>query len=76
MKQPTKRAAPKKSAAPAAMPQPATHDPDMMKYRARDALDTLKRAEDIKKDPHLMAHVKKHAVEERNHLTKVIRRSK
>jgi hypothetical protein len=75
MKAPAKRAAPKKSSAPAAVPMTA-HDPDMMKYRARDAIDTLKRAEEIKNDPHLMSHVKKHAIEQRNHLTKVIRRTK
>jgi len=75
MKAPAKKAAPKKASALTAQPMPA-HDPDMMKYRARDAIDTLKRAEEIKGDPHLMAHVKKHAIEQRNHLTKVIRRSK
>lgn len=47
---------------------------DEMKYKAQDALHTLKRAEEIKNDPALMAHVKKHAVEQRNHLNKVIRR--
>lgn len=75
MKAPAKKAAPRKASAPVAVPMPA-HDPDMMKYRARDAIDTLKRAEEIKADPQLMAHVKKHAIEQRNHLTKVIRRTK
>lgn len=64
-----------KPSAPAPMPG-AMHDPDMMKYRAHDAIDTLKRAEEIKADPVLMKHVREHAVEQRNHLSKVIRRTK
>ena len=76
MTPPTKtRKAPVKM--PAATPMPGiAHAPDAMKYRARDAIDTLKRAEEIKADPHLMSHVKAHAVEQRNHLTRVIRRAK
>lgn len=57
--------------APAPMPG---HDAEMMRYKARDAIDTLKRADEIKSDPHLMKHVKAHAKEQRNHLNKVIRR--
>lgn len=34
---------------------------DEMKYRARDALSTLTRAEEIKRDKTLMPHVKKEA---------------
>lgn len=43
-------------------------------WKARDALSTLKRAEEIKQDPKLMAAVKKHAAVEREALSKVIRR--
>ena len=71
MKAPAKKPKGKSAPAPAVMPG---HDPDMMKYRARDALDTLKRAHEIKSDPGLMHHVKQHAKEERNTLAKVIRR--
>ena len=73
VKAPAKKGKPARAmAAPAAVP--TGHDPEMMKYRARDAIDTLKRAEEIKADPVLMKHVKAHAVEQRNHLNKVIRR--
>lgn len=82
MKRPTpatkKRETPAKTPAKAPMPGPAMpmHDPDMMKHRAQDALHTLRRADEIKADPALMAHVKKHAMEQRDHLNKVIRRTK
>lgn len=69
---PTKvRQSPKKT--PAAVPVPgAAHEE--MKYRAQDALHTLRRADEIKGDPALMHHVKQHAKEQRDHLNKVIRR--
>lgn len=71
---PTKeRKAAPKTASPAALPHPGKMDEDM-KYKAQDALHTLRRAEEIKADPHLMHHVKTHAMEQRNHLNKVIRR--
>ena len=44
---------------------------DEMKYRARDALNTLTRAEEIRRDKPLMAHVKKHAREEMKSMAKV-----
>jgi hypothetical protein len=75
MKKPTpptkKREAPKKTPAP--MPG-AMHSAEDMKYKAQDALHTLRRAEEIKADPHLMGHVKAHARDQRDHLNKVIRR--
>lgn len=64
-----KKAAPKNSAS-VAIPDHA----EDMKYRAQDALHTLRRADEIKSDPALMAHVKRHAMEQREHLNKVIRR--
>lgn len=70
MKAPAKKGKAKAPSAPAAAPM--VHED--MKYRAQDALHTLKRAEEIKNDPALMVHVKKHAVEQREHLNKVIRR--
>lgn len=69
---PTKvRQSPKKT--PAAAPG-AVHTQEDMKYRAQDALHTLRRADEIKGDPALMHHVKQHAKEQRDHLNKVIRR--
>ncbi|HXJ61889.1 MAG TPA: hypothetical protein VNU68_35065 [Verrucomicrobiae bacterium] len=43
-------------------------------WQAREALSTLKRAEEIKRDPKLMDAVKKHAATEREVLGKVMRR--
>ena len=60
---------------PPSMPMPGTAH-DEMKYRAQDALHTLKRAHEIQKDPALMAHVQKHAVLEREALTKIARKRK
>lgn len=47
---------------------------DEMKWKAQDALGTLKRAHEIKSDPHLMHHVKKHAATEKEALSKIMRR--
>jgi hypothetical protein len=58
---------------PAAMPAPSHEE---MKYKAQDALHTLKRAHEIKNDPHLMAHVHKHAQTEKEALGKIIGRRK
>lgn len=55
------------------MATPMPHE-DEMKYKAQDALHTLKRAHEIKNDPALMHHVKKHAAAERDALGKIIRR--
>jgi hypothetical protein len=57
---------------PAAMP---ARD-DEMKWKAQDALGTLKRAHEIKQDPHLMAHVHKHAKVEKEALGKIIGRKR
>jgi hypothetical protein len=57
-----------------AMPAPSQHDE--MKWKARDAVDTLKRAHEIKNDPHLMSHVHKHAQAEKEALGKIIGRKK
>jgi hypothetical protein len=56
-------------------PMPAPME-DEMKYKAQDALHTLKRAHEIKSDPHLMAHVHKHAQSEKEALHKIIGRKK
>src|ERR1700721_1937727 len=53
-----KREAPKTK--PAAAPVPGMNH-DEMKYRAQDALHTLKRAHEIQNDPALMKHVQAHA---------------
>jgi hypothetical protein len=69
-KPPAKKSAPAKSKpapAPVAMP-------DEMKWQAKDALHTLKRAHEIKNDPKLMHHVREHAKSERAAITKVIGR--
>jgi hypothetical protein len=70
---PMKKAAPPKAKAKS-MPMPAAPMHDEMKYKAQDALHTLKRAHEIKQDPHLMAHVKVHAANEKKALASVIRR--
>jgi hypothetical protein len=60
---------------PAKAPAPgAAHMTDEMKWKAQDALNTLKRAEEIRKDPQLMRHVHAHAHNEREHLNKIVRR--
>lgn len=72
MKKPTKKTIPKKggtTSAPIAMP--AGED---MKWKAQDALHTLRRAHEIQSDPKLMEHVQHHARGEREHLNKIIRR--
>ena len=59
------------------MPVPGTmHSADDMKWKAQDALGTLKRAHEIKNDPHLMHHVHKHAQSEKEALGKIIGRKK
>lgn len=68
---PPRKGKPKNALMDMAMPAPAA---DEMKYRAQDALGTLKRAHEIKQDPHLMAHVKKHAAVEKDALSKIMRR--
>lgn len=71
-----KREAPKKTPAKAPAPGAAHAVPmaEDMKWKAQDALHTLRRAEEIKGDPHLMQHVQHHARQERDHLNRVIRR--
>lgn len=44
---------------------------DDMKYRAKDALQTIKRAEEHKADKELMKHVKQCAKQERKTLDKI-----
>lgn len=73
MKKPPTKTAPKKASAPAAVPM-SMHSAEDMKYRAQDALHTLKRAHEIKSDPHLMKHVKEHAKTEKKVLSSVMRR--
>jgi hypothetical protein len=68
-----KREAPKN--VPAALPVPGgSHDE--MKYRAQDALHTLKRAHEIQRDPALMKHVQAHAAMEREALKKIARKGR
>ena len=82
MKPPMKKATPPTKArkSPANVPAPppmagsAHSTGEDMKYRAQDALHTLKRAHEIKSDPALMEHVRKHAATEREVLGKVMRR--
>lgn len=45
-----------------------------MKYKAQDALHTLKRAHEIQQDPALMKHVQQHAESERHVLKKIARK--
>lgn len=68
MKQP-KKADPKPTA-----PGPGSVAAEDMRWKAHDALQTLKRAHEIKKDPALMTHVKHHAKAERATLASVMRR--
>lgn len=42
------------------------------KWECEDAIRTLTRAEEIKKDARLMSHVRKHAVEQQKTLAKVV----
>jgi hypothetical protein len=58
------------------MTVPSSPHPDEMKWKAKDALDTLKRAHEIQNDPHLMSHVHKHAQGEKEALHKIIGRKK
>jgi len=69
-KPPTKKSALAKAKT---MPMPAAM-PDDMKWKAQDALHTLKRAHEIKSDPKLMHHVREHAKVERSAINKVIGR--
>jgi hypothetical protein len=61
-------------------PAPASTNPapamvgDDMKWKAQDALHTLKRAHEIKQDTALMEHVRHHAKSERNALASIARR--
>lgn len=80
MKSSMKRAAPRKAVAKRKQPTktamtavPAMHDE--MKYRAEDALHTLKRAHEIQQDSKLMAHVKQHAANQREILKKIARKT-
>lgn len=78
MKSSMKRAAPRKAAAKRKapgkpVPVPAMHDE--MRYRAEDALHTLKRAHEIQQDSKLMAHVKQHAANQREILKKIARKT-
>lgn len=78
MKPPSKGTPPTKARKAKVPPASAAPMPGMahdeMRFRAEDALRTLHRADEIKADPHLMGHVKAHAREQRNHLSKIIRR--
>lgn len=42
-------------------------------WAARDALHTLTRAEEIRRDPKLMARVQQHALRQRDALGKIVR---
>jgi hypothetical protein len=73
-KAPAKPTTPSTKARPAPAPAPGHMMAEDMKWKAQDALHTLKRAHEIKNDPALMHHVKQHAKQERDTLAKVIRR--
>lgn len=64
-----RRSANKGNKLEAAVSAPVAYDD--MKYRARDALSTLTRAEEIKRDKSLMPHVKKEARLQAKALAKV-----
>lgn len=68
----SKKAPPAKAPAPGAGHMPMVHEE--MKYKAQDALHTLRRAHEIQQDPHLMKHVQEHAKEQRGHLNRIIRK--
>lgn len=53
-----------------AMPMAPAHGSEDH-YRARDAMETLRRAEEIKADPKLMGHVKTMAASQIGHLKKI-----
>lgn len=72
---PPKKTKPKGNALMTMAPAMPSHA-DEMKWKARDALGTLKQAHEIKNDPHLMAHVHKHAQSEKEALGKIIGRKK
>lgn len=90
MKSPTKKmphpmkAAMTKAVAKMAAPKPGKPEAatlnatpsmgDDMKWKAQDALHTLKRAHEIKQDAGLMEHVRNHAKSERNALASIARR--
>ncbi len=59
--------------APVKAPTTAPAMPDDRRYRAEDAVRTLTRAEEIKRDPKLMADVKAHAAHQAMHLKKIAR---
>lgn len=76
---PMKKAAAKMASPAASKPgtaisssEPSMHDD--MKWKAQDALHTLKRAHEIKQDTALMEHVRHHAKSERNALASIARR--
>jgi hypothetical protein len=81
MKPPMKKAGPatKQREAPktkpAALPMPGMNH-DEMKFRAQDALHTLKRAHEIQSDPALMKHVQAHVQIERDALKKIARKGR
>ncbi len=81
MKSPMKKSGPptRKRAAtklkPLAIPV-AGPSAEAMRFRAQDALHTLKRAHEIQQDPALMKHVQTHAQNERDILKKIARRGR
>lgn len=79
MKAPMKKAPAKRPSKKVAtdMPMPVgISRSDEMNYRAKDALHTLKRAQEIQQDPALMAQVQKHAESERDLLKKIARKGR
>lgn len=75
MKKPMmKKSAPAKKPAAKVKAAVAVAVPEDMKWKAQDALNTLKRAHEIKNDPKMMEHVRNHAQQERAAITKVIGR--
>lgn len=79
MKKPTPQTKARKSPAkaPSTAPMPGlaqTSRADEMKWKAQDALSTLKRAHEIERDPELMKHVSHQAGIERDALKKIARK--
>lgn len=67
---PSKHKAVDTNVAKGAMPAAPAHGSEDH-YRAKDAMETLRRAEEIKADPKLMGHVKTMAASQIGHLKKI-----
>jgi hypothetical protein len=69
-----KRKAPEKKPANLPVPGKEHRTAEEMRFKAQDALHTLKRGHEIMQDPDLMMHVRHHARMERDALKKFARK--